>query len=265
MEDSVKLEIQEKSVFERAIIEAFKQFKVSDVYEKLSIAYSELPLYITEIKKENTQEKNKRFILNLNIIDKIGRIMERNYVNINILISKIYDILLEQENLNILSDNSNILIILSNQIMTILEIIKSCHNYQELTEKAINYMTYLTDNSDKFLSQEQSEIIINLQNQLSSKLKSEAFVNFQNNHLKDILTLCKSEYAEEKEKGIENLSTYFSKLNSLNEQFELLCLFGEDIIKAVISKPNPILIETYYKLCYFFLWFISRKSKKSKQ
>ena len=256
MEDSVKLEIQEKSVFERAIIEAFKQFKVSDVYEKLSIAYSELPLYITEIKKENTQEKNKRFILNLNIIDKIGRIMERNYVNINILISKIYDILLEQENLNILSDNSNILIILSNQIMTILEIIKSCHNYQELTEKSINYMTYLTDNSDKFLSQEQSEIIINLQNQLSSKLKSEAFVNFQNNHLKDILTLCKSEYAEEKEKGIENLSTYFSKLNSLNEQFELLCLFGEDIIKAVISKPNPILIETYYKLCYFFISFL---------
>ena len=256
MEDSVKLEIQEKSVFERAIIEAFKQFKVSDVYEKLSIAYSELPLYITEIKKENTQEKNKRFILNLNIIDKIGRIMERNYVNINILISKIYDILLEQENLNILSDNSNILIILSNQIMTILEIIKSCHNYQELTEKSINYMTYLTDNSDKFLSQEQSEIIINLQNQLSSKLKSEAFVNFQNNHLKDILTLCKSEYAEEKEKGIENLSIYFSKLNSLNEQFELLCLFGEDIIKAVISKPNPILIETYYKLCYFFISFL---------
>ena len=256
MEDSVKLEIQEKSVFERAIIEAFKQFKVSDVYEKLSIAYSELPLYITEIKKENTQEKNKRFILNLNIIDKIGRIMERNYVNINILISKIYDILLEQENLNILSENSNILIILSNQIMTILEIIKSCHNYQELTEKSINYMTYLTDNSDKFLSQEQSEIIINLQNQLSSKLKSEAFVNFQNNHLKDILTLCKSEYAEEKEKGIEYLSIYFSKLNSLNEQFELLCLFGEDIIKAVISKPNPILIETYYKLCYFFISFL---------
>ena len=256
MEDSVKLEIQEKSVFERAIIEAFKQIKVSDIYEKLSIAYSELPFYITEIKKGNTQEKNKRFILNLNIIDKIGRIMERNYVNINILISKIFDILLEQENLDILSNNSNILIILSNQIMTILEIIKSCHNYQELTEKSINYMTYLTDNSEKFLSQEQSEIIINLQNQLSSKLKSEAFVNFQSNHLQDILTLCKSEYAEEKEKGIENLSSYFSKLNSLNEQFDLLCLFGEDIIKAVISKPNPILIETYYKLCYLFISFL---------
>ena len=46
MEENVKLEIQEKSVFERGIIEAFKQNKVSDVYEKLGIAYSELPLYI---------------------------------------------------------------------------------------------------------------------------------------------------------------------------------------------------------------------------
>ena len=256
MEDSVKIEIQEKSVFERAIIEAFKQIKVSDVYEKLSIAYSELPLYITEIKRQNTQGKNKFFILNLNIIDKIGRIMERNYVNINILISKIFDIFLEKENLNILSDNSNILIILSNQIMTILEIIKSCDYYQELTEKSINYMSYLIDNSDKFLSKEQSDIMINLQNQLSSKIKSEAFVNFQAKHLKDILTLCKSESPGDKYDGIEKLSIYFSNMDSLNEQFDLLCLFGADIIKAVISKPNPILIEVYYKLCYFFYSFL---------
>ena len=256
MEDSVKIEIQEKSVFERGIIEAFKQNKVSDICEKLGIAYSELPLYISEIKKQNTQEKNKHFILNSNIIDKLGRIIERNYININILISKIFDIIIEQDNLNILSDNSIILINLSNQIMTILEIIKSCDNYQDLTEKAINYMTYLTDNSDKYLSQEQTDIIVNLQNQLNTKLKSNAFIQFQNNYLQEILLLCKSEVAEEKERGIENLNIYFSKLNSLNEQFDLLCLFGEDIIKAVISKPNPILIDSYYKLCYFFISFL---------
>ena len=50
MEDSVKLEIQEKSVFEMGIIEAFKQYKVSDINEKLMIAYQELPLYINQIK-----------------------------------------------------------------------------------------------------------------------------------------------------------------------------------------------------------------------
>ena len=256
MEDNVKLEIQEKSVFERGIIEAFKQNKVSDVYEKLGIAYSELPLYINEIKNQNTQEKNtNHFILNSNIIDKLDRLLERNYININILISKIYDIFLDKENLNILSDNHVILINLSNQIVTILDIIKSCDNYYELTEKAINYMSYLIDNSDKFLSAEQTEIIINLQNQLNIKLKSNALTNFQNN-LKNILILCKGETAEEKEKGIEILNSYFSKLNSLNEQFELLCLCGEDIIKAIISKPNPILIDTYYKLCYFFISFL---------
>ena len=256
MEDNVKLEIQEKSVFERGIIEAFKQNKVSDVYEKLGIAYSELPLYINEIKKQNAQEKNiNHFIINSNIIDKLDRLLERNYININILISKIFDIFLDKENLNILSDNHVILINLSNQIVTILDIIKSCDNYYELTEKAINYMSYLIDNSEKFLSSEQTEIITNLQNQLNIKLKSNALTNFQNN-LKNILTLCKGETAEEKEKGIEILNSYFSKLNSLNEQIELLCLCGEDIIKAIISKPNPILIDTYYKLCYFFISFL---------
>ena len=255
MEDNVKLEIQEKSVFERGIIEAFKQNKVSEVYEKLGIAYSELPLYINEIKKQNIQEKNKYFILNSNIIDKLGRLLERNYININILISKIFDIFLDKENLNILSDNPIILINLSNQIVTILDIINSCDNYYELTEKAINYMAYLTDNSEKFLSKEQTEIIINLQNQLNYKLKSNALINFQNS-LKNIIILCKGDTAEEKEKGIEILNSYFSKLNSLNEQFELLCLCGEDIIKAIISKPNPILIDTYYKLCYFFISFL---------
>ena len=256
MEDNIKLEIQEKSVFERGIIEAFKQNKVSDAYEKLGIAYSELPLYINEIKKQNAQEKNiNHFILNSNIIDKLDRLLERNYININILISKIFDIFLDKENLKILSDNHVILINLSNQIVTILDIIKSCDNYYELTEKAINYLSYLIDNSEKFLSSEQTEIITNLQNQLKIKLKSNALTNFQNN-LKNILTLCKGETAEEKEKGIEILNSYFSKLNSLNEQIELLCLCGEDIIKAIISKPNPILIDTYYKLCYFFISFL---------
>ena len=37
------------------------------------------------------------------IIDKIGRIIERNYVNINILISKIFDIFLEKDNLKYLT------------------------------------------------------------------------------------------------------------------------------------------------------------------
>ena len=260
MEDSVKLEVsREKSIFERAIIEAFKQKKVSDVCEKLSIAYEELPLYIEEIKekeKNKDKEKNNIFILNFNIIDKISRIIERNYININILISKIFNILLNEENIPLLSDNPIILINLSNQLMTVLDIIKSCENFDELTKKSINYMKFLTENSDKYLSEEQTDIINNLQKVLNEKIVSPAYVNFKNNFEKDILNYCKGESIEEKGKGLENLNSYFYKLNSLNEQFELLCLYGQDIIKAIISKPNPSLIDIYFKLSYFFVSFL---------
>ena len=265
MEESVKLDIvKEKSIFERAIIEAFKQNKVSDTYEKLLIAYEELSIYIDEIKKENEQEKKNNFVLNLNIIDKISRIIERNYININILISKIFNIFLKDENIPILSDNPIILINLSNKLITILEIIKSCDNYYELTRQSINYMKYLTNNSEKFLSDEQKDIINNLQSVLNGKITSSAYSNFKNNFQKEILTLCKGESALEKEQGLENLNTYFFKLNSLNEQFELLSQFGEEIIKAIISKPNPSLIDTYYKLSYFLISFIYNFNYKIK-
>ena len=255
--DSVKLDVvKEKSTFERAIIEAFKQKKVSDVCEKLTIAYDELPNYIDEIRKDNEQEKKQNYILNLNIIDKISRIIERNFININILISKLFNILLNKENISLLSDNPIILINLSNQLMIILEIIKSCDNYNELAQKSINYMKYLINNSEKFLSDEQNIIINNLQNLLSEKIISAVYINFKNNFQNDILKYCKGETEEEKEKGIENLNNYFYKLNSLNEQFELLCEFGQDIIKGIISKPNPSLINVYFKLSYFFISFL---------
>ena len=257
MEDSVKIDVvKEKSIFERAIIEAFKQKKVSDVCEKLSIAHEELPIYIDEIKKENEQEKKHNYILNLNIIDKISRIIERNFINVNILISKLFNIFLIEENISILSDNPIILINLSNQLIIILEIIKSCDNYNELIKKSINYMKYLTNNSEKFLSDEQTVIINNLQNTLNEKIISATYTNFKNNFQKDILMYCKGETAEEKEKGIENLNNYFFKLNSLNEQFELLCEYGQDIIKGIISQPNPSLINVYFKLSYFFISFL---------
>jgi hypothetical protein len=117
-------------------------------------------------------------------------------------------------------------------------------------------MKYLITNSEKYLSPEQTDIITNLQNVLNEKIVSPAYTNFKNNFEKEILALCKGETIEEKEKGLENLNSYFYKLNSLNEQFELLCQYGQDIIKGIISKPNPSLIDVYFKLSYFFISFL---------
>ena len=262
MEENNKSEIKEKSNFEKSIIEAFKQTKVSDIYETLGIALSELPLYIDEVKTKNNKINNPNFILNLNILDKLGRIIERKYININILISKIFITLLTEENFKLLSDNSSILINLSNQIISLLEEIKYTDNYYELIKKSINYMAYLSENSSKFLSKDQTKIIIILQNQLNSKLTSNAFTDIKNNYINNILALCKGETAEEKLKGIELLNAHFYELNSLNEQFDILCLYGEDIIKAIMNKPNPTLIDIYYKLSYFFMSFLFNSKYK---
>ena len=256
-ENSVKLDVKkEKSIFERGLIEAFKQIKISDTYEKLLLAYEELPIYIDEIKKGNEQEKKDNFILNFNIMDKISRIIERNYINANILISKMFIIFLKEDNLPFLSDNSNILINLSNKIIRILEIIKSSDHYYDLIKESINYMKYLSNNSEKFLSDEQKDIINNIQSLLNTKIKSPTYINFINNFEKEILNLCKGDTTKDKEKGLENLHNYFYKLNTLNEQFELLSKYGEDIIKAIISRPNPSFIDIYNKLAQFLNCFL---------
>ena len=264
MEEKTKSENKEKSAFEKYIVEAFKQSKVSDIDEQLENALSELPAYIEEIKTKNNKQTEQEFILNSNIIDKLSRIIERNYININILISQIFSTLLTEDNINYLSNNSSVLTGLSNLVVSVLEEISYTDYSYELIPKSINYIEYLSENSSKYLSQEQIRIISVLQNQLNSKLTSKAFIDFKNIHIHNILTLCKGQTAEEKEKGIEQLNAHFYELNSLKEQFDILCLFGEEIMEAIVGEPEQSMIDTYYKLSYFFISFLYNTSYKIK-
>ena len=83
----VDQQIEEKSTFERAIIEAFKQTNSNECIKKLLIAYDEIKFFIKDINQSN----GKKFILNRNFLDKISRIIERKYFNVNILIAKIFE------------------------------------------------------------------------------------------------------------------------------------------------------------------------------
>ena len=119
-EESIQVnENKIKSEFEKKLIESFKQAKVVDSYELLLQAYNELPKYIEDIK----DKKISLFILNINIIDKINRIIKRNYININILISKIIYSILDASNFQILSDDSHTLINFTNTCINVLDII----------------------------------------------------------------------------------------------------------------------------------------------
>ena len=211
-----------KSEFEKYIIESFKESNIINSYNLLLKAYDELPNYIEQVR----HSKKIAFILNSNILVKIDRLSQRNYININILISKILYMILDANNFKLLSDDSRTLIILCNISMNLLEMISSYELCENLIKRVITFLNFLKNNSTKYLNNEQLNIINNIQKNLGEKIYSKEYTSFGNNYQKDILSFFYKESSNEKEKGIINLFNYFFRLKKLNEQFDLLCEFG---------------------------------------
>ena len=252
-EESIQVdELKIKTEFEKKLIEAFKESNVLNSYELLSQAYAELPKYIEQIKNKTFSS----FILNSNIIDKINRITQRNFININILISKILYKILDASNFSILSNDSHILTNFSNLCINILDLISLYELSHNLTKRIITFLKYLESNSAKYLDSEQIEIIKTIQKTLTEKIISYDYIAFKNNYQSNILTFFSRESVGEKERGLFNLYSYFFKFGTLNEQFDLLCEYGHIIINSIINQPSPSYIEIYYKTADFIISFI---------
>ena len=241
-----------KSDFEKFIIESFKESNIINSYNFLFRAYDELLNYIEEIR----HSRKIAFILNSNILVKIDRLSQRNFININILISKIIYTILDANNFKLLSDDSRALITLCNISMNLLEMISSYELCESLIKRVITFLNFLKNNSDKYLNSEQLNIIKNIQKNLGEKIYSKEYTYFGNNYQKDILFYFYKESSNEKEKGIINLFNNFFKLKSLYEQFDLLCEFGYLILNAIMNKANPSYIEIYYKTADFLIYFV---------
>ena len=237
---------EDKSTFERKIIEAFRQENAYECMKKLTIAYDEIKFYIKDIKSSN----GKNFILNRNLLDKLNRLVERKYFNINILIGKIFNDLLETSNFDILSNDTNLLIQLSNQILNNLEIIKTTNISLNLEKKCSTFLNYLLKNTKINLDDEQKEILQELLNSFPSKFNSESYKNF--NTIKDnIIQYCQSEQLENKIEGIDLLISNFNNTFSIHEQFDLLFQYVTQIIKSLINKPNINYKKAYFQLGNF--------------
>ena len=241
-----------KPEFEILIKDSVKETNISNCYNKLLKAYNKLPNYIEKIK----HSQKKVYILNFSILEKIDRLIQRNYININILLSKILYIILNASNLEILSDESRDLIYLANISINILELISSYDLYQSLIKRISTFLNFLKNNSEKYLNDEQYDIINNLHINLGEKIYSNEYISFGNNYQKEIIIYLSKESLNEKEKGITNLNNYFFRLKTLNEQFDLLCLYGYLILNAIMNKQNPCYIELYYKMADFMISFV---------
>ena len=259
-DEAISVETKEKSNFEKAMIEAFKQENVYDCEDKLELAYQSLPSYISEIKNnsqnkaEKDTQKIPRTILNLNILDKFKRLTQRNYINIHIVISKIFYTILDATNFQLLSSDPNILIDFSNTCINITDLINSYSFCNNLIKRIITFLKYLE--TTKILDDEQMDIVIKLQQSYSEKIISNNYTYFQTNYKNNILSYCSKDELSSKEQGFTNLYSYFFRLKSLNEQFDLLCEHGHLIIKSLINLKNPAFVEFYYKVADFMTTFI---------
>ena len=238
----------EKSTFERAIIEAFKQQTSQEIYSKLTIAYDEIKYHIEEIKNS----KSPKYILNKNILTKLSHITERKYFPINILISRIYESLLDPSNFIYLSQDISLLISFCNDILNMLEILKSTSISKCLDKKCACFLNYLSKHSSFVLEDEQKETINELINSLPSRDTSEVYLTFSKKK-DNIIRLCKSNDVSSKMEGVYVLINSFGDVYSLEEQFDLLLEYCPQIIKAVTAQPNPEYHNVYFKLGEFMV------------
>ena len=139
------------------------------MHEKLLIALDEIKILKGEIKSNAEQH---RYLLNKNIVDKLSRIQERKYFNVNMLISKIYESLLDSEFYDFLSNDIDLLIKFSNDILNLLEMIKSTLISKQLEIKSSSFLNYL---NDKGISEEQKNTIQELLNSFPTRNSSNTY------------------------------------------------------------------------------------------
>lgn len=243
------------NLFERAIIEAYKQDSNKLILEKLIIAYDEIKILIKELNDHNKREVNEKnefddkhysnFILNSNIIDKLRRLVKREHFCVKMVIAKIYDKLLEEEFLFI-SDDIDILIQFINDILILIEDLKSTNIISSLQIKCLKLLDFLKNNES--INSDQKIVIIDLIKNLPIKLSSEECLNFDESY---ILSFLKSDNLSMKQEGISLLMEIFSKFNSLEEQFQILSKNIPKILKQVLHKPDLKYKDLYFQIGHF--------------
>ena len=108
-------------------------------------------------------------------MDKLSRIIERKYININILIGKLFEKLIySQEQIDFLSDDIDLLIKISNCILNLLDNIKSTIVSKSLETKC----TLILNSLNKIdLSAEQKIILKELLNSYPTRNNSNIYKN----------------------------------------------------------------------------------------
>lgn len=158
---------ENKSLFERAIIEAFKESQEINITSKLKIALDEMKFYIQEILElNNSNSKIKLYLLNPNILDKLARLLERKLFYVKLMIGRIFENLVEDITVPILSNSTETLIKFANEVLSLQDEIKTTNVAVALEKKLVILLNYMK--SLKNIDYEQEAVIKDLAKNISS-------------------------------------------------------------------------------------------------
>jgi len=166
----------EKSIFERAIIEAFKQQTSNVINFTLISNLFILTIANDEIKQlKNEITKTKTFLINVNIVDKLARLAERKFFNVNLQVGRIYDSLLDSKFFDLLNSDTTLLITLSNNVLNLLELIKSTLIGRQLEKKCSIFLNFLLNRQN--IHEEQKQTISELLQSFPTRNSSNVYKN----------------------------------------------------------------------------------------
>ena len=242
--NTTTIQSQTKSTFEQAIIDAFKHKTHKDIYTYITLAYNELHTYINDIKSSSSSKS----ILNKNILSKLSHITQRNYFVITLQISRIYETLLDFSNFDYLSKDISLLITFCNEVLSVLDIIKTTFISTILDNKCICFLNYISQNDSFTLEADQQETIHELINTITHRNVSESYLKFSKKRKDNIISLCQRNEVYNKMEGISILISSFGDMNSLNEQFNLLREHCTVIYKTVLDEDRMDICDVYFKL-----------------
>ena len=234
--------LESKSLFERAIIEAFKEVEETNMTNKLKIALDEMRFYVQDIIEMNSKGKTKSFLLNPNILDKLSRLIERKLFYVKIMVGRIYEAIIEEQNIPILTESTDILIKFSNEVLNLNDEIKTTYISSLLERKLIVLLNYIK--SLKNIDYDQEIVIKDLVKNFSVLIQPK---EISNDDLQKICLLCKSNDATKKMEGLNILLSYFSNTSSLTEQLHLMNAYVPTIVKALSVNAHSDFCDVYFQ------------------
>ena len=232
--------------FENLFLEIASADKKNKILIKLKECLNLIDDIFLEINKEKDKSDFKFSIINENILNDLIEIKDKVTIKfeIKLELKKIINNILTQEYFPYIFEINEKIILLTNAFFSIIQKIKGVLLFDIIIRKMHLYLEYILN--------------ISPYKKLLLELKKGFIIPFSYNYIlcekniEQILKLCSSNEADNKEKGIDSLNDYFNKI-SLFEKYDFFIEYAGEILVNLFKNISYDYSISYLKLGYILI------------